>query len=387
MEFVARQEGLAGCSKLVFLKTLAKHVATDPTFVELFLHEARIAARLSNDNILQIHELGEVKGEYFIAMEYVHGHHLGKVLETMSGKAQSFVPVLAARLCREILNGLRHAHTLGDEQGRPLNLVHKNLCASNVLLGFTGAVKIYNFGLPFWKAGNSNTLSLHVAPEQYIDGKIDARVDIYATGVLLAKLLLGKFPRNCKDGQQLAKGVFQHPGVPFALADIVSCALAPNRDERFESAREMGLALDHYIDSAGVSQVTVAFPEFLRQLFGNTTDNLLHSYEADFLNGNANTSSPGGVGVVNAMDASSVLTSPPAFLTPPPLPIKETKAQEEAPPAPEAKAAKEAQAFPWEAFQVETSVWEILPTRYRRIFSTLLAAGVVAGLVWWLFQT
>ena len=279
IEFLARQEGLAGVSKLAFLKTLAKPIATDPTFVALLLNEARIAARLSHPNIVQIYELGEAHGEYFIVMEYVHGHHLGTVLEAMQKKSQSFSPVLAAQLCTQVLLGLRHAHTLEDELGRPLHLVHKNVCPSNVLLGFNGAVKICNFGIPLLEAENKCTL--YVAPEQRVDGKIDARVDVYAVGVLLAELLLGTFPPHCKNAEQLAKEVFQHPTLPSALADIVGCALCANRDERFESAREMALALEYHIEDAGASQVTVELANFLRLLFGDNTNNPWLSYEVE----------------------------------------------------------------------------------------------------------
>jgi serine/threonine-protein kinase len=309
MEFLARQEGLAGCSKLTFLKTLAKHVATDPTFVALFLNEARIAARLSHPNIVQIYELGEVKGEYFIAMEHVHGHHLGTVLKAMRAKSQSFLPVLAAQLCTQVLLGLRYAHTLEDEQGRPLNLVHKNLCPSNVLLGFNGAVKICNFGIPFLKAGSKP--ALYVAPEQGVGGRIDARVDVYAAGVLLAELLLGKFPHNCNTGEQLAKSLSQHPGVPPALTDIVHCALAAKRDDRFESAREMALALEYHIEAAGASQVTVELAHFLRQLFGTSTSNPWLSYEVGFLADNTHAPSSSKASASPALPPSQEPATPP----------------------------------------------------------------------------
>ncbi|MCL2259682.1 MAG: serine/threonine protein kinase [Proteobacteria bacterium] len=281
VEFLARQESLAGCTKLVLLKTLAKQVATDPTFVSLFLNEARIAARLSHPNIIQIYELGETNGEYFIAMEYVHGHLLDTVLETMQEKAQLFLPILAAQLCIQILLGLRYAHMQEDEQGCLLNLVHKNLCPSNVLLGFNGAVKVCNFGIPrttFLEAGGKPTF--YVAPEQHVDGRIDARVDVYATGVLLAELLLGKIPHHCADTRQLAESVRQRPGISPALADIVACALCLKRDERFESAREMALALEHYIEAAGASQITVELSNFLHQLFGKNTQNPWLIYES-----------------------------------------------------------------------------------------------------------
>jgi len=284
IEFLARQEGLAGCSKLAFLKTLAKPVAIDPTFVELFLNEARIAARLSHPNIVQIYELNEVNGEYFIAMEYVHGHHLGTVLQAMQSKSLSFLPVLAAQLCIQILLGLRYAHMLEDEQGRPLNLVHKNLCPSNVLLGFNGAVKICNFGIPRTTPPEAKGgRALYVAPEQYVDGRIDARVDVYATGVLLAELLLGKIPRHCNNAQQLTTAISQLPSVSSTLADIVACALFLNRDERFESAREMALALEYYIEAADASQVTVELANFLQKLFGNNTSNPWLFYEMSLL--------------------------------------------------------------------------------------------------------
>ncbi|MCL2626620.1 MAG: serine/threonine protein kinase [Cystobacterineae bacterium] len=277
VEFLARQEGLAGCSKLVLLKTLAKPVATDPTFVALFLNEARIAARLSHPNIIQIYELSEANGEYFIVMEYVHGHLLDAVLETMQAKSQSFLPVLAAQLCIQVLLGLHYAHMLEDEQGRLLNLVHKNLCPSNVLLGFNGAVQVCNFGIP------RTTLyqpTLYVAPEQHVDGRIDARVDVYATGVLLAELLLGRIPRHCSSAQQLVESLRQHCGIHAALGDIVACAVSAKRGERFESAREMSLALERYIEAAGASQITVELSNFLYQLFGSGTNNPWLVYES-----------------------------------------------------------------------------------------------------------
>src|SRR3954447_26909027 len=123
--FLARQEGPAGFSKSVVIKRILRHLASDQGFVEMFLMEARLAALIAHPNVVQIFELGKQDDNYYIAMEYVHGRSLRAIKQKLAERKEVFSPILAARVCSHALSALHYAHTLADEKGRQLNIVHR----------------------------------------------------------------------------------------------------------------------------------------------------------------------------------------------------------------------------------------------------------------------
>src|SRR4051812_46903134 len=147
--FLARREGAAGFERTVVVKRLLSAYLADPHFIEMFINEAKVAARLMHPNIVQVYELGELEGEFFIAMEYVHGKDLLRML----GSVQSASPAepwlmaqVAAFVAREVCRGLAHAHDQ-EHGGRAMPIVHRDVSPQNVVIAYDGHVKLVDFGI------------------------------------------------------------------------------------------------------------------------------------------------------------------------------------------------------------------------------------------------
>jgi eukaryotic-like serine/threonine-protein kinase len=260
----ARYTAAPGITKPVVIKRVLSELAENRSFVEQFIHEARISVELSHGNIVQVFDFGQVKGEYFLAMELVDGHPLSRVVKRARtlGIAQLPQPV-AASIAIEMCKGLHYAHTRTDENGRPLGLVHRDVSPDNVLLSYTGEVKITDFGIakaemagrPITEAGIVKGKYLFFSPEQALGEALDARSDVYAVGVVLYRMLTGRLPFEGQDYEVLdrvVKGeitpVIQlNREVDRALAQIVMRALAKARGERYQSAEELQQALSRWV--------------------------------------------------------------------------------------------------------------------------------------------
>ncbi len=278
--FVARAQGPAGFQKTVALKRILPHLASDPTFVEMFLNEARLAAMLSHRNLVQLFELGEEAGTYFIAMEFLHGRNLRAVAAKARSTGQRVPFALAARIGGEALRGLHYAHQLQDGDARPLQLVHRDVTPDNVLVGFDGAVKVVDFGIakalgtPATRTGPMKGTCAFMAPEQIRNEPLTPRIDVYAVGVVLYELIAGVRPFSAPNEIALIHQVLSTrpvplhervPDVPRPLADAVMRAMAPQPENRFESAEAMAAALEETAGSVGAAQLS----EWMRALFGS----------------------------------------------------------------------------------------------------------------------
>jgi serine/threonine protein kinase len=142
----ARAFGTAGFEKILVIKKVLDHMTEDTEFIEMFIDEARIAVQLAHVNIVQVFDLGEVDGQYFMAMEYVHGLDLSRLL-TRARNLGSYPIPLALFVISEALKGLQFAHERVDEDGKPLNIVHCDVSPQNILISYAGEVKIHDFGI------------------------------------------------------------------------------------------------------------------------------------------------------------------------------------------------------------------------------------------------
>lgn len=284
--YLARQEGPAGFAKGAVVKRILPHLANDPAFVEMFLNEARLAAVLNHPNVVQIFELGQAEGTYFIAMEYVHGRSL-RAIRKRAEEIEFPVPlILYARLMSLALQGLHHAHMLTDSTGASLNIVHRDVSPDNVLIGFNGAVKLVDFGIAKASVGVSVTRTgsvkgkfAYMSPEQLTGGAADGRADVYSAGVVLYELITGGRPFVAPTEPALISAVLndtplppkaRNPAVHVMLDGLVMKALSKKPEDRFQSADEMSAALEDYIHEAGgttgASQGQILI--LLRHLFG-----------------------------------------------------------------------------------------------------------------------
>jgi serine/threonine protein kinase len=177
--------GLQGFKKLVVIKRLHQSLVEQPVMRELFLQEARLAARLNHPNVVQTNDVGELDGRPFLSMEYLEGQPLRHLVRHWSGDAR-----LAARIISDALAGLHHAHELCDFDGTPLNLVHGDLSPQNIFLTYDGVVKIVDFGIAKTaklatktEVGVFKGKFAYMAPEQLADAEIDRRVDLFVIGI------------------------------------------------------------------------------------------------------------------------------------------------------------------------------------------------------------
>ncbi|MCY1033961.1 protein kinase [Corallococcus sp. BB11-1] len=280
----AQLVGDAGVTKPVLIKKVLPEYANDEAFISMFISEARISATLSHGNVAQVFDFGRVDGEYFLAMEFVDGQPLHRVLKRAikSGMAALPVPV-AVFIAMEMCRGLHYAHSRTDGSGKPLGIVHRDISPDNVLLGYEGQVKIVDFGIAkaqllrgFKTApGVVKGKYLFFSPEQARGEDVDARTDVWATGVVLYELLCGKLPvegpphvvmMRVGRGEIPAPSVLR-PDLPSELNEIVMKALTPDRDQRFESSHAFGDALAGFLYSNYPRFSAMTIANLLRVLF------------------------------------------------------------------------------------------------------------------------
>ncbi len=145
--WLARVGGPQGFDKLVVVKTIKQTLAVEPSFVEMFFNEARVAAMLNHPNCVQIFDVGDENGVSYIAMEFIDGFSLGRVLKRAELSRAVIPPTVIARICMDAAAGLEHAHTLVDRYGQAAGLVHRDVSPDNVLVGFNGQTKLVDFGI------------------------------------------------------------------------------------------------------------------------------------------------------------------------------------------------------------------------------------------------
>jgi serine/threonine protein kinase len=264
--YLARQTGLAGFEKECVIKRILPSLAADQHFVQMFLDEARIAARLSHPNIVQIFDLGALnETDFYLAMEHVQGVDLQEVCDAEEARGGRLPLPVALRIVSSVAEGLDYAHRATDGRGEPLGLVHRDVTPSNVILSVDGAAKILDFGIAKAMAREGHTevgiikgKIPYMSPEQVKGEALDCRSDLFSLGTLLYQLTTGRLPFDGQNAADLSlKILYEEPAAPGQLVenyppelgDILSCAMHKKRAERFGSARELQDALDELLVS------------------------------------------------------------------------------------------------------------------------------------------
>ncbi len=284
--YVGRLSGPAGFEKLHAIKVIKPEFSSDKDFTNMFLDEARIAAKLSHPSIVQVHELGEdpTNKRLFLAMELLFGESLWDIWFTARARKQRLPEDLVAWIGARIAEGLHHAHEL-TSNGVKQNVIHRDVNPSNVFVTYDGQVKIIDFGLA--KAKNRVTETglgvikgkvAYMAPEQTKSSKdIDHRIDIFALGVTLWELTVDR--RLFKRGDNVAtlaavaeckvpEPTQFVPDYSPALWEILKKALAKDRNARYATAKEMADALDAFSRSRGRVVTAATVTTFMEDLFG-----------------------------------------------------------------------------------------------------------------------
>jgi serine/threonine protein kinase len=257
--YLSVARGPKGFSKLLVLKELKPELVEDPVFLEMFLEEARLAARLNHPNIVHTYDVGAEGARHYIVMDYLEGYTLARVLRKRSPK---FTLNMQLRVLCEVLQGLHYAHTLVDYDGSQLAIVHRDSTPQNVFLTFDGQVKIVDFGIAKaidstieTRAGILKGKPAYMAPEQ-IGGDVDVRVDVFAAGVMLWEAVAGKRMWHGKPDVEVLASIIKGevpalkdaaPDAPEALVRIVTRATEKNRENRYASAAEMQTEIDAYL--------------------------------------------------------------------------------------------------------------------------------------------
>ena len=196
---LARLMGPAGFSRVVAIKRLHPHLARDPEFLKMFVDEARLAARVQHPNVVPTLDIVAENGELFIVMEYVDGESLARLARLASESGQRIpVPIVAAVMLGA-LQGLHAAHEARDEDGRPLELVHRDISPQNVLVGVDGLPRVVDFGVAKAVGRSSQTSGgmlkgklPYMSPEQLLLDPVDRRTDLYAVSIVLWEMLAGR---------------------------------------------------------------------------------------------------------------------------------------------------------------------------------------------------
>ncbi|MBL8922802.1 MAG: serine/threonine protein kinase [Myxococcaceae bacterium] len=282
--WLARQPGVRGFEKLVVIKRMVGALEEDPEHVEMFLAEARLAAKLTHPHIVQIYELGEEAGSFFIVMEFVDGESLSTIFKTVRKRGERLDDALACRLMAWAAEGLHYAHTRRDDDGQLQCIVHRDVSPQNLLVTMDGSLKVVDFGIA--KVASHATSSgklkgklAYMAPEQGRAEAVDARTDVFALGVCLFELLTGSrlFPgsdelqilRELTTLEQFPRVIERRPDVPPQLDVIVARAMESDPARRFESARELQLALEDYLVSNSRRVTAGDVAEFMHGLFAD----------------------------------------------------------------------------------------------------------------------
>lgn len=292
--FLATQKGPQGFEKKVVIKKILPRLARDPSFVEMFLQEARLAAKISHPNVVQVFELGDMDDEYFMAMEYVKGWSLDVMLRALARNNERMPVDLACRLVAEVCDGLHAAHTCGlDGRG----IVHRDMSPHNILVSEQGAVKIVDFGISKAAGSTSDTKTgalkgkvVYMAPEQ-IDrtlGDIDPRTDVLSTGLVLFETLTGKAPLKRKSEYASLKAAVEceipdvrslRSEVPASVASIIQKATSRAQADRYQSCRALQLDLENALATFGHSTSSVHLAQWLER-FGEDAVKAGHLQQA-----------------------------------------------------------------------------------------------------------
>ena len=261
----ARAFGTAGFEKILVIKKVLPQMAEDKEFVEMFIDEARIAVHMQHVNIVQVFDLGEVDGQYFMAMEYVHGLDLSRLL-TRARTIGSFpIPLALFAVC-EALKGLQFAHSRVDEAGEALTIVHCDISPQNLLISYAGEVKVHDFGIAraaFQADAKHRVVRgkyAYMSPEQAKGEEAGPQSDLFSLGLTLHEMLSGKRPREgVSDADTLQIAQSNQPiqleedwpeGDPD-LIQIVNRMTSYALKNRFQSAQEISDKLNAWLSHQG----------------------------------------------------------------------------------------------------------------------------------------
>jgi len=285
--WAARLHGSRGFRKLVAIKTILRGAIDDTRLEQMFLAEAELASRIQHPNVVQTLELGEHTGGLYLVLEWVDGLSLSALLAEAS--VHGGMPLnMAVNLVGQACKGLHAAHELTDENGALLGVVHRDISPQNVLVNFSGTVKVVDFGIAkataaastLTEAGEVKGKLAYMAPEQLRGANVDRRADIFALGTLLYAMTTGRHPFRGENPSTTLQNITDRVSVPppsahvedypSTLEEVVLKALKKEPSERYATAHEMLQALERAVPEALERSFDVKVAEFVAKVAGSS---------------------------------------------------------------------------------------------------------------------
>jgi len=280
---LARTDGPHGFSKLVALKRIRPELADDDQFVRMFLDEARLAATLHHPNVVQVFDIGEEAGAFFIAMEYLEGEDLRSLMQALRARKEILALDEALAICIGVCAGLHYAHERVGDDGKPLEIVHRDVSPQNVVVTWDGGVKVVDFGIARaarrateTRQGTLKGKIEYMSPEQGRGMALDRRSDVFAIGILLWELTCGKRLYAGASDYEVLKRIVERPApapstvlpeYPRELEEILVRALEREPARRWPTAQALQRALEAFAREQRLDLSPVRLGARLRGLF------------------------------------------------------------------------------------------------------------------------
>ncbi|MBN1210786.1 MAG: serine/threonine protein kinase [Myxococcaceae bacterium] len=283
--WLARQVGPKGFEKFIVIKRILDGLGTDPEFVGMFLDEARIAAQLNHPHIVQIFDLGEEAGAFYIAMEYLPGENLSTIARTGARQGKPLPIPLAVRIIADVAEGLGYAHAKTGPDGVLLGIVHRDVSPQNLLVTYDGVVKVLDFGIAKAASRESATMAgqvkgkaAYMSPEQARGVTLDGRSDIFSLGIILFEVVTRSRLFQFSDQFAALAAVGgndpiplaheRNPRVPEALSRIIAQALARDPAQRYPTARHFQNALEEWLRTQQEVPGSAEVASYMAEIFG-----------------------------------------------------------------------------------------------------------------------
>jgi eukaryotic-like serine/threonine-protein kinase len=281
--FLAERGGPGQFKKQVAIKRILRALLAQKDIVQMFLDEARLVARFNHPNVAQLHELGNDNGQYFVVMEYVAGRALDDIIDACAAAKRPFPAAIAAKIVSLTCEALQYAHEFRDEMGAHLKIIHRDVSPQNIMLSYDGVVKVVDFGIAKaavnyyqTRVGTLKGKLDYMSPEQIRQNVLlDHRTDLFSLGAVLYELLAGRRPFVGATDLAVMSAIVRDPPpeIPTGsevlaapLAKIAMRALAKDRAQRFETARQMQLAIEQCLGEHHVVVDTQTLAGFLREV-------------------------------------------------------------------------------------------------------------------------
>jgi len=284
--YIARQEAVGGFEKNLVVKMLQERYAKNPRVLEMFLDEARLAAKLNHQNIVHVYDVDKTEGTHYIAMEYIHGETVTDIVRRSIARGEFLPMEHAVQIVADTAAGLAYAHESRDADGRPTRIVHRDVSPSNILVTYEGITKLVDFGIARVQdqireeSGMRPGKVSYMSPEQVRGEIADHRADIYAMGIILYEITVGRrLWRGAPDvvmqrilEEQVPPPTYVRRGYPPALELIIMKALEKRPADRQQSAAELQRELLEFMEESGLKSGPRRLAHYMKDLFADETE-------------------------------------------------------------------------------------------------------------------